>query len=48
MTLADYRRFSRACAERKAAEARLAMVIARSAQAEEKAWIQLYKGLEAQ
>lgn len=47
MTLADYRAFSRACAERKSEETRLAMLIARSAQAEDKAWMQLYKGLEA-
>jgi hypothetical protein len=46
MTLAQYRAFSRACAERKAAEARLAMVIARSAQVEDKAWMQLYKVFE--
>ncbi|MEW5972341.1 MAG: hypothetical protein AB1713_01120 [Pseudomonadota bacterium] len=47
MTLAEYRAFLRACAERKAEETRLAMLIARSALAEDKAWTRLYKSLEA-
>lgn len=47
MTLAEYRAFHRAASTRKADEARLAMLIARSAMAEDKAWMQLYTALNA-
>lgn len=45
MTLAEFRVYTQAAAERKAEDVRLAMIIARAAHAEDKAWMQLFKVL---
>ncbi|MEO1752013.1 hypothetical protein [Thiofaba sp. EF100] len=47
MSLSEYRAFHRAASTRKADESRLAMLIARSAMAEDKAWKQLYTAMNA-